>query len=463
MLLALIAIYVPVAGAGPSIQRAGVMGAAGLVATLASRPSSRWHALLLAVAITLAINPRAAGDVGWQLSFAAVIGILLWCAGLASPARRRRARDRASAARLAEGVAVTAAATVATAPLMAHHFDSFSLAALPANLLALPAVAPAMWLGMLSAFAAPGARDSGRAAQLAQLALPRLHRPGRSLARLAGLVAGGAGHRGAGGVACAYLGLIALAEAGLAAARRRRGLGLGGRASRPPRPGRRAALAAAMLAAAGLLGAPALVRPRAGADSDGLVVTRARRRPGRRDPARPAGRTSDAGRHRAAGSGIGGRLRDLGVERLAAVAVTHPDRDHAGGLAEVMGASAVERLLLARSDDELLGAATAEGARAARQGGRGRRGPIRASLRLSALWPPAPRPRLPGLRDERPQRPLAGAAGEWRHFSMLLTGDAEAEAVPLDPGPGRRAEGRPPRQRRPRARAPAGAHRAGSS
>jgi competence protein ComEC len=24
---------------------------------------------------------------------------------------------------------------------------------------------------------------------------------------------------------------------------------------------------------------------------------------------------------------------------------------------------------------------------------------------------------------------------EWRHFSVLLTGDAEAEAVPLDPGP----------------------------
>ena len=24
---------------------------------------------------------------------------------------------------------------------------------------------------------------------------------------------------------------------------------------------------------------------------------------------------------------------------------------------------------------------------------------------------------------------------QWRHFSMLLTGDAEAEAVPMDPGP----------------------------
>ena len=35
MLLALIAVYVPVTGAGASIQRAGVMGAAGLVAALA--------------------------------------------------------------------------------------------------------------------------------------------------------------------------------------------------------------------------------------------------------------------------------------------------------------------------------------------------------------------------------------------------------------------------------------------
>ncbi len=38
VLLALIAVYVPVTGAGASIQRAGVMGAAGLVAALAGRP-----------------------------------------------------------------------------------------------------------------------------------------------------------------------------------------------------------------------------------------------------------------------------------------------------------------------------------------------------------------------------------------------------------------------------------------
>ena len=42
----------------------------------ASRPASRSYALLLAAAATLAWNPRAWADPGWQLSFAAVAGIL---------------------------------------------------------------------------------------------------------------------------------------------------------------------------------------------------------------------------------------------------------------------------------------------------------------------------------------------------------------------------------------------------
>ena len=57
-------------------------------------------------------------------------------------------------------MAVTVSATLATAPLLAHHFGSVPLAGLPANLLALPAVAPAMWIGMLEAalgqLSAPG-------------------------------------------------------------------------------------------------------------------------------------------------------------------------------------------------------------------------------------------------------------------------------------------------------------------
>ncbi|HEX2410859.1 MAG TPA: ComEC/Rec2 family competence protein [Solirubrobacteraceae bacterium] len=146
--LALVAFYVPLTGAGPSIQRAGVMGAAGLVAALAGRPAHRWYALGLAAAVTLALNPRAAGEPGWQLSFAAVVALL----ALVRPLRKALARHMPGP--VADVAAITTAATLGTAPLMALHFGQVSLAALPANLLAAAAIAPVMWLGMLAATAA---------------------------------------------------------------------------------------------------------------------------------------------------------------------------------------------------------------------------------------------------------------------------------------------------------------------
>jgi competence protein ComEC len=150
-LLGSIAVYVPLAGAGPSIQRAGVMGALNVLALLAGRPASRFYALAVAAIVTLVVDPRIAADVGWQLSFVALLGILL----LAGPVREAvtgRAGGAATRA-LADAAAMTIAATVSTAPLIAFHFGELSTTTLGANLLAMPAVAPAMWLGMLAAAA----------------------------------------------------------------------------------------------------------------------------------------------------------------------------------------------------------------------------------------------------------------------------------------------------------------------
>ena len=146
--LALVAFYVPLTGAGPSIQRAGVMGAAGLVAALAGRPTHRWYALALAAAVTLVLNPLAVGEPGWQLSFAAVASLL----AVAPPLREGFSRRLPGP--VADIAAMTVAATLGTAPLMAMHFGTVSLAALPANLLAAAAIAPVMWLGMLAVAAA---------------------------------------------------------------------------------------------------------------------------------------------------------------------------------------------------------------------------------------------------------------------------------------------------------------------
>jgi competence protein ComEC len=123
--IVLIAVYVPVAGGGPSIQRAGVMGAAAIVATLAGRPSGRAYPPLLAAAATLLINPRFGSDVGWQLSFAAVLGIMLWAGPLRELIEERLSGSlpKPLTRGLSEGIAVTLAATAATAPLIAHEFE----------------------------------------------------------------------------------------------------------------------------------------------------------------------------------------------------------------------------------------------------------------------------------------------------------------------------------------------------
>ena len=92
LVLGAIALYVPLAGGGPSIQRAGVMGAA------ASSP--RWPAARRPLARAAAggrghagAQPAAVEDAGWQLSFAAVVAILL----LAGRVRDGLVRARAAA------------------------------------------------------------------------------------------------------------------------------------------------------------------------------------------------------------------------------------------------------------------------------------------------------------------------------------------------------------------------------
>jgi competence protein ComEC len=422
--LALIAVYVPVAGAGPSIQRAGVMGAAGVVAALASRPASRWYAMLLAAAFTLVLNPRAPGDVGWQLSFAAVIGIALWTA----PLRRLLAGEapRTGARRaLAEGVAVTVAATVATAPLMAHHFERLSLASLLANLLALPAVAPVMWLGMLAAAAGQ---------------LPWM--PVEPLTGLAGLLAAYIEQIAASTAAprwaevslwlespWAVAGVyVAIASLGWALERRAGAL----RRLRPRPPW--AATVAALATLAGLLflagsGAGDTPQRTAGltvrildvGQGDAILLT-----PRRGDPV-----LVDTG---PAGGGVAERLTDLGVERLAAVLITHDESDHAGGLAEVLDAIRVDELLWGAPDRGLAAAAAAHGAMGERVG----QGSALSSgaLRLDVLWPPSALIQGPHrARGADPNHLSVVAVARWRDFRILLTGDGEAEAVPLDPGP----------------------------
>jgi competence protein ComEC len=56
-------------------------------------------------------------------------------------------------------------------------------------------------------------------------------------------------------------------------------------------------------------------------------------------------------------------------------------------------------------------------------------------LRLDIVWPPANLEQAAAARGADPNTLALVAVARWRSFSILLTADAEAEAVPVDPGP----------------------------
>jgi competence protein ComEC len=446
--LGLISVYVPLAGAGPSIQRAGIMGGLSVLATLSGRRASRLYGLAFAAVVLLALEPGIAADVGWQLSFSAVLGILL----LAAPLRRAilaRIGKRGWRRALADGAAMTIAATLATAPLIAFHFEELSTTTLAANLLALPAVAPAMWLGMVAAAAGqvPGAPvglinalDAPLLAYIAQVAA-WCGRPSWASLQV---------HLGLGGLTASYV-LLASAAIGVQRLARRRRLRRF-RGSRPSAPadltdrGRglnriakqtsTAAGGVAALVAVAVLGVVALLGGRvsgaAGSTEFGLRVSVLDVGQGDAILLQPRGAPAVLVDGGPPGDGIAAELRDAGVDRLGAAIVTHDQADHAGGVRDLLGTMPIERVyfgVLRRSTLAQIHAAGIATARLAR-GSELRDG----RLRLDLLWPP--RELLAGPhRGEDPNRLAIVALARWRGFSMLLTADAEAETTPLDPGP----------------------------
>ena len=145
--LLLIWLYALVAGMSPSVTRAAIMGTVYLAAYFVGRPRSVLPALGLSAAAMVAIDPQILWSVSFQLSFAAMAGIALLAEPisqriLTSLSRRFVAGSPASSPRapMAYVVAVGVAATVATLPLVAFHFQRVSLVGIPTTLLAIPAL-----------------------------------------------------------------------------------------------------------------------------------------------------------------------------------------------------------------------------------------------------------------------------------------------------------------------------------
>jgi competence protein ComEC len=398
--LAVIAAYVLAVGWQPSVVRAGVAGWLASLAWLAARPRDRWYFLLLGAVVLLAWNPYALREPGFQLSFAAVCAIFLAAGRL-----ERRLAGYPLHRTLREVVAVSLACGLATAPIVWLQFGAVPLYTVPANALAFPVVSPLLGLGLASALVSPVL--PGAAHAIAWL-------NGWLAAYLAGCarVVGGLPHA----QITSWTGLAILAGVPaltLLLARSR------GRE-------RRAVLALGAIAVTAGVGWRLAPRP-APPPLHGVRVTFLD--VGQGDSAlvqtASAAILVDEGPPEAH---VAGQLRRLGVRRLSLVVLTHPQRDHVGGAAEVLRDLDVEAVL-----DPRLQAASSDEDAAMRQA-RGRHVPVvvaRAGnayrlgrLRVEVLWPDAP-----GAPGEDPNQHAVVLLVSYGELDVLLTADAEADVT----------------------------------
>ncbi|MHC1782104.1 MAG: ComEC/Rec2 family competence protein [Anaerolineaceae bacterium] len=144
-------------GGQASVVRAAVMGCAAQVGLTLGRRPAGGSALLFSAAVMSLFNPFILWDIGFQLSFAATFGILLWGDALTNAAMNLSERllppsiSAQIAGWLAEFLLITLAAQIFTLPISAFHFQTFSWIGLAANPLVLPPQQILMILGGLAA------------------------------------------------------------------------------------------------------------------------------------------------------------------------------------------------------------------------------------------------------------------------------------------------------------------------
>ncbi len=141
--MAAIAVYLLLAGAPPPAERAAITAWVAFGAILADRRPISLHALAVAAVAILLMQPEAAAQPGFQMSFAATAALVALAEAWPRPIREIAAPLWIRAIQgiggwVALSIGVSFVAGLATAPFAMQHFNRIAVFGLPANL----AVAP---------------------------------------------------------------------------------------------------------------------------------------------------------------------------------------------------------------------------------------------------------------------------------------------------------------------------------
>lgn len=134
--------YLVISGAGPPSVRAFTMLAMMLLAILFDRPALSMRSIALAATIILCIEPESLVEPGFQMSFAAVAGLIAvaeWEQARAASRAPQGRRMFGGIRRYLRGIATTSfVGSIATVPYAIYHFDRATHFAVLGNLLAMP-------------------------------------------------------------------------------------------------------------------------------------------------------------------------------------------------------------------------------------------------------------------------------------------------------------------------------------
>ncbi|KKQ42719.1 MAG: ComEC/Rec2-related protein [Parcubacteria group bacterium GW2011_GWE2_37_8] len=143
-----IVMFVLMTGASPSVMRAAVMGILVLIARREGRMYTAKNALVFAGAIMVFLNPKILRfDAGFQLSFLATLGLIL-----IYPKLEEKLKNTPELFGIKKAFMATLSAQIFVLPLIFYQFGTISWISSIVNILILPAVPIAMFLGFLGAF-----------------------------------------------------------------------------------------------------------------------------------------------------------------------------------------------------------------------------------------------------------------------------------------------------------------------
>ena len=150
--MALLSGYMIITGAKPSIVRAVIMVGCMVSVSVLQRPRFVLNSLSVAALILLAVAPNQLLDAGFQLSFAAVLGIVVLFPAFRAMIPRALLGPRILKSVL-ESVLVSVAAFLSTLPIVLFHFGSASGGGLLLNIAAIPVTMGLLFSGLLTVFA----------------------------------------------------------------------------------------------------------------------------------------------------------------------------------------------------------------------------------------------------------------------------------------------------------------------